>query len=108
MLLSIFNPKDLSNVRSISHGKNKKKIKKSAPNFTVFDVGLAIHSSFPFLVASLDGKVFDPSSDDNFGLLEIKCPFAKRNETLDQAAEDETFSLKKTDEEIFLKKIHPY
>ena len=48
-------------------------------------------STFPYLGASPDGKVFDPSTHSKYGLLEIKCPFSKRGETLEQAASDPNF-----------------
>ena len=90
MLKSIFVPKDLSNVRAISHGKGKekvartiyaKKMQQSVPEFAIFDAGISVHPSLPYLGASLDGKVFDPSTENKYGLLEIKCPFSKRGDT---------------------------
>lgn len=117
MLKSIFIPKDLSNVRSISHGKEKekvartiyaKKMQKDVPTFTIFDAGISVHPSFPYLGASPDGKVFDPSSDEKFGLLEIKCPFSKRNESLDQAVEDQNFYIDKIGDNFCLKETHSY
>ena len=82
------------------HGKAKEKLtrtiyaktmQKQVPGFAVFDAGLSFHQSFPYLGASPDGKVFDPSTDSKYGLLKIKCPFSKRGETLDQAAADPNF-----------------
>ena len=58
MLKNIFEAKDLSNVRAISHGKAKEKLartiyaqkmQKQVPGFTVFDAGLSVHPSFPYL-----------------------------------------------------------
>ena len=115
MLKNIFEAKDLTNVRAISHGKAKeklartiyaKKMQKQVPGFAVFDAGLSVHPSFPYLGASPDGKVFDPSTDSKYGLLEIKCPFSKRGETLDQAAADPKFYLQKVGGKFFLKKEH--
>ena len=68
-------------------------MQKQVPGVTVFDAGLSVHPSFPYLGASPDGKVFDPSTDSKYGLLEIKCPFSKRGETLEQAAADPNFYL---------------
>ena len=48
-------------------------------------------------------KFFDPSTDTRYGLLEIKCPFSKRGETLDEAASDPNFYLEKIGE-IFTSK----
>ena len=82
---SIFEPKDLSKVSSIQHGKHNEVIvtslyarkmqKQLHKNFTVYDCGLVVKPSHPYLGASPDGKVFDPSSTSPFGLLEIKCPY---------------------------------
>ena len=82
---SIFEPKDLSKVSSIQHGKHDEVIVRSLyarkmqkqlhKNFTVYDCGLVVNPSHPYLGASPDGKVFDPSSTSPFGLLEIKCPY---------------------------------
>ena len=100
MLKNIFKPRDLSNVKSISHGKQKekvaktiynKKMQKDVPKFTIFDAGISVHPSFSYLGVTPDGKVLDPSSAQTFGLLEIKCPFSKRNETLEQAVADKDF-----------------
>ena len=83
MLKSIFVPKDLSNVRAISHGKGKekvvrtiyaKKMKKSVPEFAIFDAGISVHPSLPYLGASPDGKVFDPSTENKYGLTRNKMP----------------------------------
>ena len=79
---SIFEPKDLSKVSSIQHGKHNEVIVRSLyarkmqkqlhKNFTVYDCELVVNPSHPYLGASPDGKVFDPSSTSPFRLLEIK------------------------------------
>lgn len=66
-------------------------MQQKVPGFVVFDAGTSVHSKFPFLGATPDGKVFDPSSNSKYGLLEAKCPFSKRGDTIDQAAEDPAF-----------------
>ena len=115
MLKSIFEPKDLGNVKAICHGKKKEKLartiyaknmQKKVPGFVVFEAGLSVHPSFPYLGATPDGKVFDPSANEKYGLLEIKCPYSKKGETLDQAAADPNFYLEKVGERFYLKKEH--
>ena len=76
ILDSIFEPKDLSKVSSIQHGKHNEVIVRSLyarkmqkqlhKNFTVYDCGLVTNPSHPYLGASPDGKVFDPSSTSPF------------------------------------------
>lgn len=115
MFSSIFENKDLSKVKAVTHGKVKekaarsiyaKKMQKKTKNYAVFDAGLAVLPSIPYLAASPDGKVFDPSSSSKYGLLEIKCPYSKRDETLEQAAEDSTFYLKNQGGKYYLKSEH--
>ena len=117
MLKSILTPRDLSNVKSISHGKQKekvartiyaKKMQKDVPKFTIFDAGISVHPSFPYLGVTPDGKLLDPSSAQTFGLLEIKCPFSKRNETLEQAVANKDFYITKTADKFCLKETHAY
>ena len=54
MLEIIFVPKDLSNVRAVSHGKGKekvvrtiyaKKMQQSVPEFAISDAGISVHPS---------------------------------------------------------------
>ena len=82
-LRDIFVPKDLSKVSSIRHGRQQelivrslysRKMQKMCKQFIVFDAGLVVNPSFPYLGASPDGKVYDPTEKDPFGLLEIKKP----------------------------------
>lgn len=100
-LKSIFEAKDLSNVASIRHGKQNEKVVRSHyarkmqkhlnKNFTVYDTGLVVNPSHPYLGATPDGKVFDPTSASPFGLLEIKCPYTWRNHTVEAACNDVNF-----------------
>ena len=41
----------------------------------------AISKDYPFLGASPDAMVMDPSDPEQFGLAEIKCPYSVRNIT---------------------------
>lgn len=115
MVKSLFANKDLSKVRAIAHGKAKEKVARSifARNmqkvtkyFAVFDAGLCVNPLLPYLGASPDGKIYDPLSDPCYGLLEIKCPFSKRADTLEQASADTTFYLENIGESFYLKKGH--
>lgn len=100
-LSSLFQSKNLTNVSSIQHGKQNeavaktlyvKKMQKNVhANFSVYDSGLVINPSCPYLGASPDGKVFDPTSTNRFGLLEIKCSYKWRNGSMEVACEDPKF-----------------
>ena len=98
---SILEPKDLSKVSSIQHGKHNEAIVRSLyarkmqkqmhKNFTVYNCGLVVNPSHPYLGASPDGKVFYPSSTSPFGLLEIKCPYTWTNNSVEEACQDPNF-----------------
>ena len=115
MVRGMFSNKDLSKVKAIAHGKAKEKVARSiyarkfqnqSTHFAVFDVGISVNPALPYLGASTDGKIYDPFSDSCYGLLEIKCPFAKRAKTLEQAASDQSFYLEKRGNNYCLKKDH--
>ena len=80
-------------------------MQKQVPAFAVFDAGLSVHPSFPYLGASPDGKVFHPSTACKYVLLEIQCFLKKkRSEAYNQAAADPNFYLKKVGEKFYRKK----
>ena len=115
MVKSLFANKDLSKVRAIAHGKAKERVARSifarnmqkvTKTFTVFDAGLCLNPSLPYLGASPDGKIYDPLADPCYGLLEIKCPFSKRADTLEQASADPTFYLEQIGDSFYLKRGH--
>ena len=45
----------------------------------------------PFLGASPDAYIYDPQSDNNYGLVEIKCPYKYRNNSPMDAAKETDF-----------------
>ena len=58
---------------------------------TVCKVGFHVSSSHPFLGASPDGGVYDPSCDQPYGFVEVKCPYSHRNHTPAEACADNKF-----------------
>ena len=91
-LKSIFEPNDLSKVSSVQHGKQNEVIVRSIyieNNFAVYEYGLVVKPSYPYLGASPDGKVFDPTFASPFGLLEIK--YTWRNHSIKAACQDLNF-----------------
>ena len=75
-LRNIFQSRALSNVASIKHGKQNEisartlyanEMQRKNQKFTVYEAGLVINPSHPFLGASPDGKVIDPTDRDPFG-----------------------------------------
>ena len=111
-LRDIFVPKDLSKVSSIRHGRQQeliarslysRKMQKKCKQFIVYDAGLVVNPSFPYLGASPDGKVYDPTEKDPFGLLEMKNPYTWRNSTMEEACQDPNFFLHMVDSKPKLK-----
>ena len=97
MLKHIFCSKSLPNVKSTAHGKENAKVARSiysnkvqtkVSGFTVFDAGISENTELPFVGATPDGKVYDPSENPPHDLVEIKCPFSKINDTAFQAELD--------------------
>ena len=65
--------------------------------------GLHISVDKPWLAASPDGLVTDPSDPTNpLGIVEIKNPFAARNLTLMEASKKSSFFLKKNKDSSLL------
>lgn len=79
-------------------------------DLTVCPVGFHICTSHPFLGASPDGGVYDPSNiSEPYGFAEVKCPFKHRDSTPKQACSDPHFCCVLTSGgEMQLKKSHPY
>ena len=75
---------------------------------TVCPVGFHVSISHPFLGASPDGGVYDPSNiGEPYGFAEVKCPFKHRDNTPQQACSDPNFcsELTSTGEIRFKKNI---
>ena len=70
--------------------------------------GFVISEEYPFLGASPDAAVYDPSVPDMFGLAEVKCPYSVRHLTPIDACSKSKFFCAVTNNEIHLKTSHPY
>lgn len=75
--------------------------------------GFVISETHPFLGASPDAVVHDPSEKNPFGLAEAKCPFSFRHQTPFEAAKSSTFCCEiSTNADglqcLQLKRTHPY
>ena len=106
---SVFESKQYSSVPAqINHGfQNEAKARNaycSKTGFMVCTCGLVVNPSFPWLGASPDGLVKDPS-EKSVGLLEIKCPFTHRFSTVEEACSDTSFFATITDGQVTLRKI---
>lgn len=77
---------------------------------TVCRSGLVVCESHTFLGASPDANVYDPSEQQPFGVVEIKCPFTCRNVTPVQACSMKNFycTLDSTHNKLLLNHNHNY
>ncbi len=76
------------------------------PGLTVQQCGLFVFHVNPWLAATPDGLVTDPSSENPSGLLELF--FSVRDETIDDACSNKTFWLEKKGSKYQLKRKHGY
>ena len=70
--------------------------------------GFVISDQYPYLGASPDAVVHDPSAESQFGLAEIKCPYSVRNMTPQEAAKSQSFFCSLEENELKLKRTHGY
>ena len=71
-------------------------------------VGLIIQSQIFWLGASPDGVILDKNNQE-IGLLEIKCPYSKRNSSVTDMVNDKSFYIAlDKDKKPYLKKDHQY
>ena len=102
---------------AFKHGiKNKILAKEKyvkATNFKLFrnivteDTGLLIQPNLPWLGASPDGKVLDQHEIPSEGLLEIKCPYLKRDCDIHELVRTNYFYICLDENEMsYLKKKH--
>ena len=73
----------------------------------VVDFGLFINPEWPWLGCSPDGIIFD-NENKPIGCVEVKCPYSKRDLTIDDCCEDKNFFMRKTTDGIKLKNNHVY
>ena len=75
-------------------------------NFQVRDSGLIISTQHPYLGASPDGII---SCDCcGIGVNEIKCPYCKKDKSIDEAVEDKRFCVQSVDGNLKLDRNHTY
>ena len=77
---------------------------------TVCPVGFLMCQDHPFLGASPDGTIYDPTHPDPYGFLEVKCPYSHRDHTPEVACSDPLFccELRGDSKVVSLKRGHKY
>ena len=78
-------------------------------NLTVRKCGFIIHPERGWLGSSPDGVVLDTADKSFAGLLELKCPYTKRDILPKEACQDPNFYCSLSDNDsIILKRAHTY
>lgn len=107
--------KDLSNIAPIKYGisneplaarRYEEVLRTMGHHVTVSTCGLLVNPEFPWLGASPDRIVFDPT-ELGYGVLEIKCPYSLRDKTADELVA-ESFCSELSDSGPRLKRNHFY
>ena len=80
------------------------------PHLLTATTGVIISHKYPFLAASPDATVYDPSNvSEPYGFVEIKCPFKYQDTTPTLTASKSDFFLKQgSDGHLVLKESHVY
>lgn len=72
-----------------------------------FPSGLLVDPSCPWLGASPDRLIFDPTEASVHGLLEVKCPYSLKGKSVDEIGD--TYCMKKDNNGVFrLDRTHMY
>ena len=77
-------------------------------SITTFQTGLVISFNHPWLAASPDDRVFDPTATPQLGLAEYKNPYSVRDKALKEACKISSFCLEKKENEYRLQRRHDY
>lgn len=109
---SFFEVKDYATLPAqLSHGCHNegkaRNIYNAQTGFTTHICGLVVNPSLPWLGASPDALVIDPS-EASVGLLEIKCPYTHRLCTVEEATGDPHFCAEMCDGRVTLKHNHKH
>ena len=76
-------------------------------NFSVSESGLHIYPGHPHLGATPDGLI-ECTCCEGKGVLEVKCPFCKKDQTVEEASQDKRFCLHEVNGQLLLKEDHQY
>ena len=122
LVLSILQPKSFSSPAT-NWGVQKEPLaieayityqhEQGKAGLTVGPCGIIVSESYPFLGATPDGTVYDPTfTGQPFGFIEVKCPFSHRHQTPLEASNSSSFfcnvQLSNNAEVIRLRQSHKY
>jgi len=106
-------------VRKLNGGRSKKNLQEiyilkskrlCHEELTIVDSGLVINPQWPFMAASPDGVINCTYSEEGRGVLETKCPYTHRFESIEESASnDRNLCLKEEQDGSFhLDRTHEY
>ncbi|CAN7975563.1 unnamed protein product [Ixodes persulcatus] len=116
VLENLIEPKDLSRVRAVKHGRNNEGsacdrygsvMKSWGHNVSLQHCGLVVNLSCPWLGASPDRLVYDPE-ELTYGVLEVKCPYSLRDSEPDFVRSHDFYLTFNENEEPSLNRDHQY
>ena len=95
-------------MEQVSRREYKTYQERRGHSITTFQTGLVISLNHPWLAASPDDRVFDPTATPQSGLADYKNPYSVRDKTLEEAGKILSFCLEKKENGYRLKRRHDY
>ncbi len=83
-------------MEDVAQQKYVEKQQQNHPGLKTEPSGLVVSLENPWLAASPDGRVTDPSAAQPIGLVEYKNPYSTRDSTIEEACASKGFCLEKT------------
>ncbi|KAM4772532.1 uncharacterized protein WCC33_004236 [Rhinophrynus dorsalis] len=98
----------IKNERLAVRAYEKLASKREGKTVKVEDCGLFIHPTKNWLAASPDGLVKDDHTGEILNILEVKCPYKHREQTISEACTDRNFCLRQSGDSYILRMDHAY
>ena len=102
----------IANESNAIEAYKKKQQENGHLDLTVCKAGFIVSTRYPYLGATPDSTVYDPSSPtEPYGFLEVKCPYTQRNVTPIEACSSPGFCCNVHNDgkqSISLRREHPY
>ena len=114
LVLRIIEPRQFVSLAT-EYGKNSEstaleeyRASRIHTNITICSAGFVIYKEMPYLGATPDAYIHDPKREEQYGLIEIKCPYKYRKVSPEDACSNSDFCSILCEKRICLKRNHPY
>ena len=114
LVLRIIDPRQFVS-QATEYGKNSEstaleqyKATRIHTNITICSAGFVIYKEKPYLGATPDAYIHDPNREEEYGLIEIKCPYKYRNMSPEDACSNSDFCSVLSEKLVCLKRNHRY